>query len=338
MIWSDGFTAKYYAAILDPVSWRETSRLEITGGSIERSTADLLESADLDATELPGNGEAWVRIWLDADQRGVTHVPLFTGLTSAPSRDIDGHRESYKIECYSVLKPVDDILTERGYYIPADVTAPQAAARLLRTGIAPVEVEPVTNPPRLTEAVIAEDGETNLTLARKVLEAVNWRIRTDGYGTIYVEQNTTNSSAMFDANSNDVVELQVTDEYDWYSCPNVLRAISGDLTAIARDDDPESPLSTVSRGREIWAEETSVNLGTSESLAEYARRKLKVLQSPARTVSYKRRFDPDVRVGDVVMINYPEVGINDFFRVTSQSLELTYGCRTSEEAVLEQDN
>ena len=172
MIWSDGFTAKYYAAILDPVSWRETSRLEITGGSIERSTADLLESADLDATELPGNGEAWVRIWLDADQRGVTHVPLFTGLTSAPSRDIDGHRESYKIECYSVLKPVDDILTERGYYIPADVTAPPAAARLLRTGIAPVEVEPVTNPPRLTEAVIAEDGETNLIFVVPVIPTI----------------------------------------------------------------------------------------------------------------------------------------------------------------------
>lgn len=335
MNWNNGFTAKYHAAIIDPASWRETGRLELTGGSIERSTADLLESADLDTTELPNGGEAWVRIWLDAEQRGVTHVPLFTGLTSAPSRDIDGQRETYKIECYSVLKPVDDILTERGYYIPADVTAPQAAARLLRAGIAPVEVEPVANPPRLTEAVIAENGETNLTLARKVLDAVDWGIRIDGYGTIYVGPNASNNTAMFDANNNDVVELQLSDEYDWYSCPNVLRAISGDLTAVARDDDPKSPLSTVSRGREIWAEESSVNLGTSESLAAYAHRKLKILQSPARTVSYKRRFDPNVRVGDLVMINYPEVGINDFFRIKSQSLELTYGCRTTEEAVLE---
>jgi len=335
MIWKDGFTASYYAAILEPRSWRETGRLEITGGSIERSGADLRESADIDATELPGSGEAWVRIWLDADQDGVTHVPLFTGLTSAPSRDIDGRRETYKIECYSVLKPIDDILTERGYYIPADVTAPQAAARLLRTGIAPVEVTPVADPPRLTEAVIAEDGETNLTLAEKVLEAVNWRLRIDGYGTIYVEPSSNETKAMFDAVDNDIIEMKVTDEYDWYSCPNVLRAISGDLTAIARDDDPSSDLSTVSRGREIWAEESSVSLGTNESLAAYARRRLRELQSPARSVSYSRRFNPDVNVGDVVRLNHPEIGIDGEFRIQSQSLELTYGCRTSEEAVLE---
>ena len=335
MIWKDGFTASYYMMIIDPKSWREVRRLEITGGSIDRSESALLESADVDTTELPEGGEAWVRIWLDADQGGITHVPLFTGLTSAPSRDIDGHRESYAVECYSVLKPVDDILTERGYYIPAEVTAPQAAARLLRRGIAPVEVESVSNPPRLTEAIIAEDGETNLTLAEKVLDAVNWRIRIDGYGTIHVEPNTASVGAMFDAVDNDIVELSVTDEYDWYSCPNVLRAISGDLIAVARDDDPESPLSTVSRGREIWAEESSVNLGTNESLAQYAVRRLKTLQSPARAISYARRFDPDVRVGDVVRINHPEIGIDGTFRITSQSLELTYGCRTTEEAVFE---
>ena len=335
MIWKDGFTASYYAAIIDPGSWRETGRLDITGGSIERSEGDLRESADLDATELPNGGEAWVRIWLDADQEGITHVPLFTGLTSAPSRDIDGVRVSYKIECYSVLKPIDDILTERGYYIPAEVTAPQAARRLLKTGIAPVEVASVADMPRLTEAVIAEDGETNLTLAVKVLEAVNWHIRIDGYGTIWVEPNSHEVKGMFDAVDNDIIELQVTDEYDWYSCPNVLRAISGDLTAIARDDDKDSPLSTVSRGREIWAEESSVNLGTNESLAVYARRRLRVLQSPARTVSYTRRFNPDINVGDVVRINHPEIGIDGEFRIKSQSLELTYGCRTSEEAVLE---
>ena len=335
MIWSDGYTSSYYAKIIDPLSWREIGRLEITGGSIERSDADLLESADLDTTELPGNGEAWVRIWFDAEQDGLTHTPLFTGITSAPSRDIDGKRESFKIECYSVLKPIDDILTERGYYVPADVPAPQAVARLLRTGVAPVEVAQVDSQPRLTEAVISEDGETNLTLAEKVLEAINWRIRIDGYGTVHVEPKASSVGAMFDINNNDVIELQVTDTNDWYSCPNVFRAISGDLTAIARDDDPDSPLSTVSRGREIWAEETSVNLGSDESLSVYAMRQLKVLQSPARSVKYSRRFDPNVTVGSLVWINHPEIGIDGLFRVTSQSIDLTYGCTTSEEATLE---
>lgn len=334
MIWSEGFTGTYYLTIVDPISWRDIGRMEITGGSVEISDEDLMQSADVDATELPNGGEAWVRIWLDADQEGVTHVPLFTGLTSAPSRDIYGIRNTYKIECYSVLKPIDDILTDRGFYVPSEVTAPSAAARLLRTGIAPVEVAPIAEPPRLTDAIIAENGETNLTMAEKVLDAINWRIRIDGSGVIHIEPKSDTEAAMFDLNANDVIELSVTDEYDWYSCPNVLRAISDDLTSIARDDDPQSPLSTVSRGREIWAEESSVTLGSNESLGSYAIRRLKELQSPARTVSYSRRFDPDVTVGDIVRINHPEIDIDGSFRITSQTLELSYGCRVTEEAVL----
>ena len=335
MIWSEGFTASYYLTIVDPTSWRDISRMEITGGSIERSASDLLESADLDATELPEGGEAWVRVWLDAEQNGIIHVPLFTGLTSSPSRSIDGRRNTYKIECYSVLKPINDILTDRGYYVPADVTAPEAAARLLRKGIAPVNVQQVIETPRLTESIVAEDGESNLTLAQKVLAAINWRIRIDGRGVINLEPATSEAVATFDTQNNDVIEMSVTDEYDWYSAPNVLRAISGDLTSIARDDDPESKLSTVSRGREIWAEEASVTLGDNESLGSYAIRRLKELQSPSRTVSYARRFDPDVTVGDVIRLNHPEIGINGTFKVTSQKLELSYGCRTEEEAVIE---
>lgn len=332
MIWSDGFTASYYITIVDPKSWRDIARMEITSGSIDRSVADMLESADIHMTELPEGGEAWIRIWLDADQGGIEHVPLFTGLTSAPSRDIDGRRNGFDVECYSVLKPVNDILTERGAYVPTEVVAPNAAARLLRAGVAPVVVADALELPQLTDAIIAEDGETNLTLADKVLSAVGWRKRIDGQGIIYVEPDNTNTVQVFDAVDNDVIEMSMTDEQDWYSCPNVLRVISGDLTAIAMDTDPESPLSTVARGREIWAQESSPALGTNESIGAYANRRLRELQSPARTVTYSRRFDPNVRPGDVIRINHPEIQVDGAFRVESQSLELTYGCRTSETA------
>lgn len=334
MIWSEGFTASYYITIVDPASWSDIGRMEITAGNIDRSAEDLLESADITMTELPEGGEAWIRIWLDAEQNGVEHVPLFTGLTSAPSREINGVRNTYDVECYSVLKPVNDILTERGAYVPTEVVAPFAAARLLRTGIAPVEVADIgdTPMPQLTDAIIAEDGETNLTLADKVLNAIGWRKRIDGEGTIHVEPDDDTTIQIFDAVDNDVIELSLTDEQDWYSCPNILRVISGDLTAIAMDTDPESPLSTMARGREIWAEESSPSLGTNESIGAYANKKLRELQSPARTITYARRFDPSVRPGDVVWINHPEIGIDGRFRVDSQSLELTYGCRTSETA------
>ena len=330
MIWSKGYTSAYYATIVDAKTWRDTKRLELTAGKISRSTDELMESADIDITE--NIGEQWIRIWLEAEQGGIETVPLFTGLISTPKRNIDGFRESYNADCYSVLKPIDDILTERGFYIPAEVPAPSAAARLLRKGIAPVEVADATLP-TLTEAIIAEDGETCLTIARRVLDAIKWRIRIDGRGVIRIEPDTDNVALIIGSNNDDIMELSITDEQDWFSCPNVLRAISGDLTAIARDDDPKSKLSTVSRGREIWAEEGSVTLSDTESLADYANRRLREMQSPARKITYTRRFYPDVNVGSILHINYPEINIDGDFCVASQSIELTYGCATNEEAV-----
>ena len=283
MIWNEGFTASYYMTIVDPKSWRVIDRLEITGGSIDRNSSGLYASADVTMTELPEGGETWIRLWMDAEQDGVEHVPLFTGLTSAPERSLDGMRETYKVECFSALKPMDDVLTERGTYIPTEVAAPKAAERLLKAGPAPVVISAEGELPRLKEAIVAEDGETNLTLALKTLDAVNWRLQIDGRGIITLEPNESRLVQVFGAD-NDVIEPKITDEYDWYACPNVLRAISDDLTAIARDDDPGSALSTVSRGCEIWAEETSVNLSSNESIAAYAYRRLKELQSPARTI------------------------------------------------------
>lgn len=330
MIWSKGYTSAYYATLVDAKTWRDTKRLELTAGKISRSADELMESADIDITE--NIGEQWIRIWLEAEQGGIETVPLFTGLASTPKRNIDGFRETYNADCYSVLKPIDDILTERGFYVPAEVPAPNAAARLLRKGIAPVEVADATLP-TLAEAIIAEDGETCLTMARRVLDAINWRIRIDGRGVIKIEPDTDVIALKIGSNNDDIMELSITDEQDWFSCPNVLRAISGDLTAIARDDDPESKLSTVSRGREIWAEEGSVTLSDTESLADYAVRRLRELQSPARKITYTRRYHPDVTVGSILHINYPEINLDGDFCVTSQSIELTYGCATNEEAV-----
>lgn len=335
MIWSEGFTGSYYITLVDPVSWRDMNRMEIYGGSVERSDEGLMQSADLDMKELPDDGETWVRVWMDADQGGIEHVALFTGLTTAPSRDIDGLRESFKVECYSVLKAPDDIYLKRGEYIPAEVHAPQAAAKLLRAGPAPVEVAEVDEYPTLQGAIIGEDDETALSMAQKVLDAIGWKIRVDGRGVIHLEPKSMDIVDVFDAVANDIMELTITDACDWFSCPNVLRCISDDLTAIARDDDPNSPLSTVRRGREVWAQETNVSLGTNQSLASYARDRLKELQNPARTAEYARRFDPDVEVGSLVRISHPEIGIDGMFRIKSQSMELSYGCRTSETAVEE---
>lgn len=331
MNWKNGFSGRYYMELVDTATWRDIQRIEITGGTISRSGGDLMEAADIDVTELPEGSDRWVRIYLDARQEDEgDRVAIFTGLLTAPSADWNGKRKSHRTECYSVLKPADDVLLQRGWYAPAGTNGAALAAELLSIGAAPVVYDDYA--PTISETIVAEDGETNLSMARKIIDSIGWRIRISGNGEIRVCAKASEAAATFDALENDFVELQLSDRIDWFSCPNVFRAVSGDLTAVARDDDPDSPFSTVSRGREIWAEETNCTLNLNEGITEYALRRLKEEQSPARTADYARRFHPELTVGDIVKLHYPAQNIDSDFRIVSQNIELKYGARTSEEA------
>lgn len=329
MDWDKGFTASYYAYIVDAKTWRETTVLQLTDGSISRSASGLRDSADISCVNY-NEREQYIRLYLDVQQSGGSdHVAIFTGLTSAPTKDIDGVIVTNKIECYSVLKPAEDVLLQRGYYVPAEADVGRVITDLFSVTPAPVEVLGVA--PSLQTAIIAEDGENHLTMVDKILTAINWRMRILGNGTIQILPQSNETVKTFDAQNADVIEPSLKITRDWYECPNVFRAVSGDLYAVARDDSDTSPLSTINRGREVWAEETNVALNTGESIAEYAQRRLNELQQIETTASYTRRYDPGVLVGDCVRLNYPKQTLNGTYEITSQKIKLGYGCTTDEE-------
>lgn len=330
MDWSKGYTSEFYAYIIDPGTWRETTRLQITGGSVNKGIEGLRESADIDIPKYDPGVEKWLRVYMDVRQGGSSaHVPIFTGLATSPEHEWTGNIKEGSLECYSVLKPADDILLERGYYTPAGANGARIISDLLQACPAPIEINGTS--PSMQDALIAEDGETALSMAEKILAAINWRIRIHGDGTIELAPEDRDPRVRFSPLDNDVIEPSIKTTRDLYGCPNVLRVISGDLTAIARDDSPDSPLSTVVRGREVWAEESDVALSTGESVSEYATRRLKELQQVATTATYTRRFDPNVTAGDRIRLNYPEQGLQGIFRTTSQKIELGYCADTEEE-------
>ena len=329
MNWNEGYSAQYILTEVDPATWRDTSTIDITGGNVSRGTSGLMESADVDTTE--NLKEKWVRIWVIANQNDDGgRSALFTGLLQTPATKWDGTYDTYSAACYSVLKPCADVYLPRGWYVLAGTNGAEAVARLLSVSPAPIEFEDFA--PNLTETLIAEDNETNLSMAWKILNAMGWRLRITGYGNIQILPKATEPALYLDSEENDIVEMDVTDSQDLYSCPNVFRAISGDLTAIARDEDDNSPLSIQARGREIWAQDTNVSLNTGESISDYAKRRLEELQSPARIINYPRRYIPDVYPGDIVSIRNAEQNIIGKFRINTQKIELGYGARTIEEA------
>ena len=331
MDWSRGFSARYILTTVDPKTWTDRQEFEFTEGNIDRdSSTDLRESASITMTEQITDKECWIRIYLQAQQGGTSvRAPLFTGLTAFPERKLNGIRATYNIECYSVLKPANDMILPRGYYVPAGSGAKQIK-NLFDCIPAPVYIEGTS--PITTESIVAEDGETRLSMALHVLDAIGWRIRISGDGSIVICANDENSNLTAGINDNDIIECDITDTFDWYDTPNCFMAINDDYgAAIARDDSPNSFLSTVNRGREVWKSETSVELAGGESIASYAIRKLKELQKPARTIHYSRRFFENIFLGDVVDLNYPQHNLTGKFRITSQTLSLSHGCKTEEE-------
>lgn len=327
MNWNVGFKAGYHACYVDRVTWKDEERFGITDGGINRTDTGLKESADLTALESVGM-ERWIRVYLDAEQDGDSaHIPLFTGLTSTPEEDIDGVIHRTKIQCYSVLKPAQDVMLPIGWYAEKGFVCTEIIDSLLAVCPAPVIIE--SGSPRLAQHYIAEMDESNLTMVYKLLDAIGWRIRIEGDGTIHVEPKPTAPTITFSAGSYGLIKPQVNWKNDAFEAPNVFRAVSDALAVTAYDE--ESDLSVSNRGREVWAQETGVATTDGETLALYARRKLKELQKVSQTMSYDRTFEPSLTVGDKVGLRYPSTGIDGIYTITSQSLELDHCCTTSEE-------
>lgn len=328
MDWSKGYTSSYYMTLVDVATWRDIDTIKITGGSIKRELSGLRDSADIDCMGFVG--EHWVRVYMDTKQDGASaHEALFTGLATTPKASVKGTYAEVAVECYSVLKPCEDILLERGWYAAAGRSGGEIIRELLSVTPAPVEI--ADNAPALMEYIIAEDGETNLSMIDRILQSINWRIRITGDGTIQVVPKPIVTSIAFNPISFDVVEPEIDIERDWFSAPNVFMAVSDDLTAIAKDE-TGGPLSISGRGREIWKADTGADLSSDESIGEYAMRMLKESQTVTRTASYARRYIPDLLPGDLVDMQIADVGMVGAYRIESQTVELGYGAKTSETA------
>ena len=129
-------------------------------------------------------------------------------------------------------------------------------------------------------------------------------------------------------------------DHDMYGIPNVVEVLysngAGYYHARAVNDDPNSPTSTVNRGREIVHREVDPEFSgyaTDKQIDEYAQQKLRNLSTMEYSISYTHGYCP-VRIGDCVRLNYAKAGINNVkAKVVRQSISCRPGCPVSETAV-----
>lgn len=348
MDYTKGYTASFKMCFVDPntfadIEWagRDFDGDVIVSGSINRTTDSLRNSASIVLRDYSALVDKWIRIYMDTSQNGSKdRTALFTGLATSPELSYRDGVYDASVDCYSVLKPAEDIILSRGYYVSAGENGVRRIVDLLNAVKAPVRYQDGAFDNKNAEvkySIVAEDNETNLSMIEKILNVIGWRMQVFGDGTVYISEwpydptkkVIKNLSEIFSPFSNNVVETSFTVRRDWFNCPNVFKAVYNDYIGIAKDEDEESILSIPSRGREIWMVEDAASLDENESIASYAYRRLKEEQSRAREISYSRRYLPGLYPDDIIQLNYEE--IKGTFYIDSQTITLGHAAVTNEQ-------
>ena len=144
----------------------------------------------------------------------------------------------------------------------------------------------------------------------------------------------------FDDGNSSILYPDLTLDHDIYGVPNVVEVIysNGRDYYYARvvNDDPNSPISTVNRGREIIHRETNPSVigdPTKHQIDEYAEQLLRELSTIEYTVTFTHGYYP-IRLGDCVRLNYTRAGITDVkAKVISQTIKCEPGCPVTTKAI-----
>ena len=287
------------------------------------SSIPMLESASVDL-EYPIQTNDWKDGWYRFEglftQAGYSErIPIITFLTESNDGEADFGVISTTVQGYSVLKPASDRAMLLGSYVPKGVNGAEYAAELLRQCIfAPVVVEGSFT----LDDYLAYGEETSyLETVWDLLDAGNFCMTISGDGIVTVKPKPTGYSLKFTADTENILFPKISYTRDRSSIPNVYRAISGSSWYEAVNDNPDSELSTVGRGRRVDAVDTSPKRVNGETLRAYAERRLEEESTYHKTYKYKREYAPEVHPFDLVVATLPKYSFEGSLRVLTQSIE-----------------
>ena len=342
--WTKSMKQTYEYYTVDPWTWRDIKPLNtIKSSTINRdSESETLGSATFDVTDAVG--ECYIRAYLITVQNGVTEKhPLGTFLVQTPSSSFNGKIRTVSMDAYTPLLELKESPPPLGYYIPKNSNVMSEGYKIVREHLrAPVvETSCETN---LYNNFVANTDDTWLSFASDLVANAKYYLDLDEMGRVLFspKQDTASLTPVWtytDDNSS-ILASDINMEHDLYGVPNVVEVIYSDdysnYYSKIINDDPNSPTSTINRGREIVHRETNPDLGgtpTQWQLDDYAERLLKELSSVEYSVSYTHGYCP-VRLGDCVRINYNRAGLTDIkARVISQSIKCEPGCQVTEKAI-----
>lgn len=335
-------TFEYY--IVDPGTWKDIKKIDnILDSTVNRDLSlETLGSASITTTE--SIDECYIRIYLITIQNGIREkYSLGTFLVQTPSYSFDGKTKSVTLDAYTPLLELKENPTPLGYSILKGENILDTAYKIIREN-ARAPIVKTENEETLSSNFVANIDDTWIVFVRDLLANADYSLALDEIGRIYFtpEQDTMSLQPIwtYDDSNSSILYPEITVDRDLYGIPNIVEVVYSNGTEYfigrAVNDDPSSPTSTVSRGREITHRESNPSMlgnPNQKRVQEYAEKTLKELSSLEYTITYTHGYCP-VRIGDCVRLNYSRAGINGIkAKVTSQSIKCESGCPVTEKAV-----
>lgn len=245
--------------------------------------------------------------------------PLGVFSAATPAESEDSGLRCVRVEAYDRGWRVRDTKTETLLFWPAGTPVLDAVAQLLTAaGIRTVFKTP-------SDAVFPEAredwdvGTSFLDIINQLLGEINYNsLRFDLSGAAILSPASVPMSEQiahfFDGRDASTRLLpKISRVTDIYSAPNVWICVcanpdkGGLMTATAANDNPQSPLSTVRRGRRICRKVQVNNIASQEELQKYANRLRDQSMVTGETISIETGLLPGFCVGDVTALHFGEL-------------------------------
>ena len=342
--WTKSMQQSFEYYMVDPLTWKDTKRFyNAKSSSIERDyEAITLGSSTIDITD--SLDECYIRIYLITIQNGVRERhPLGTFLVQTPSMSFDGKTKDISLDAYTPLLELKENPPPIGYSILEGENIMDWAYRLVREKARAPVVKPECSEVLYSDFV-ANTDDTWLTFLTDLIANAKFEFGLDEMGRILFlpKQDTASLQpiATFDDGNSSLLLPDFSETHDLYGIPNVVEVVytADHINYSTRvvNDDPNSPISTVNRGREITHRVTNPDLiGNPQQgqIDAYAKQLLRDLSTLEYTVKFKHGYYP-VRIGDCVRLDYKRAGIENVkAKIITQSIKCTPGCQVTSTAV-----
>lgn len=308
--WTQSMSRTYEYYIVDPGTWRDKEPLRtVRTSTINRdSEVETRGSATIDITE--SVGECYIRIYLVASQNGETaKVPLGTFLVQTPSSSFNGKVRNVSMDAYTPLLELKDNSPQLGYSILKGENIMDIAYRLTREqSRAPVVKASATN--ELFYDFVADPSDTWLSFMSDLIANANHEFDVDEMGRVLFVPRQEVAALQpvwtYNDDNSSILYPELSMDHDLYGIPNVVEVTfsTKDECYFARvvNDDPNSPTSTVNRGREIVYRVTN-----PETLGNYIEKKPRYYRV-ADMGTWYRATDEEISAPGEFTIVPPEVG------------------------------